>query len=373
MRKERFVVPVVALFLLLGAALANLYYLHSELGKFYRLVIDEEVARIRSVVEGTIAAGGDPVEALSVYLEKSKLLKGVTFSLEGREVIVPGSQISKDYYKVTLSVKPFTFNLYIDASYLKELNKHILLASLFLIFFSLLSVSLLLWYMREFYKEKIALELEKKEKERLSTINLVIHSLLHEVKNRLNAFRLLLYRLEKTGDASYIEKLKGEVALLSRYIEETADLRRPLKLNRAPVRIDSLLREVAEKFKDLAEANGVKIELSVEPAELLADRDRLYSLFSDLLKNAIEALSSYRGERIVKITGRSFRDVYRVEVADSAGSLPKDAFKLFSSSKKGGFGLGLFNARRIALAHNGSLSARVEKGWTVFRVELPLR
>ena len=122
-----------ALFLVL---VLNLYILHKELRDFYFAVISEETRRVESIIEGTIAGGGDPVEAVSSYMESSRLLVGATFSLGGREIIVPGSSVGKEYFRKTVTVEPFTFNLYFDFSYLAEFNKHVFCTFVAFLFFS---------------------------------------------------------------------------------------------------------------------------------------------------------------------------------------------------------------------------------------------
>ncbi len=373
---RKLLLPASLLLLLFSAIVVNIYLLHKELQQFYLSVINEETARVKSVVEGTIAGGGDPVEALYSYMEHSKLLKGATFKLEGREIIVPGSDISPDYYRETIKLKPFTFTLYFDFSYLKELNKHITYIFISLLSFTLLFTLVTVWLFREYFREKLFYERERQERERLESINLVIHSLIHEVKNRLNVLRLLSYRLEKncSGEScsNYLLKLRTEIDNLGKYLEETADLRRPLKISKRPVSSELLLKNALSKFEELLKTKGVELQLSVEDATLNVDPEKFTSLLVDLIKNAVEALEG-KNRKILKIVGKREGNFYTFYVMDSGGELPKsDIFKPFYSTKEKGFGLGLYNVKRIAEAHGGSVSAYTEKGWTVFRVSVPL-
>ncbi|RUM45932.1 MAG: sensor histidine kinase, partial [Desulfurobacterium sp.] len=100
MRKLLF--PALVLGALSVALVLNLYFLHSELSTFYFTVIAEETERVESIIEGTVAGGGDPVEAVSSYMESSPFLVGATFSLGGREIIIPGSQVGEEYYRKTV-------------------------------------------------------------------------------------------------------------------------------------------------------------------------------------------------------------------------------------------------------------------------------
>ncbi len=374
---RKLLLPASLLLLLFSAVVVNIYLLHKELREFYLLVINEETARVKSIVEGTIAGGGDPVEALYSYMESSKLLKGATFKLEGREIIVPSSDISPDYSRETIKLKPFTFTLYFDFSYLKELNKHITYIFISLLFFTVLFTLVTVWLVREYFREKLFHEKERQERERLESINLVIHSLIHEVKNRLNVLRLLSHKIEAgcggNTCSDYLLKLRTEIDNLGKYLEETADLRRPLKIFRRSVSSELLLKNALSKFGELLRTKGVELQLSVEDAILNVDPEKFTSLLIDLIKNAVEALEGKNRKKTLKIVGKREGSFYTFYVMDSGGELPKsDIFKPFYSTKEKGFGLGLYNVKRIAEAHGGEVSAYTEGDWTVFKVSVPL-
>ncbi|TCK06315.1 sensor histidine kinase [Phorcysia thermohydrogeniphila] len=365
--------PALVLGVLFVALVSNLYFLHKELQDFYFAVIAEETRRVESIIEGTVAGGGDPVEAVSSYMESSPFLVGATFSLGGREIIIPGSAVGENYYRKTVKVEPFTFNLYFDFSYLEEFNKHVFYTFVALLFFSFSFTAVTVWLVRKYFEEKLLYEKEKQEKERLESINLVIHSLLHEVKNRLNTLNLLLHRIERNCENPYVEKLKKEVEGLGRYLEETADLRRPIVLEKEKVDIRELVEGTVAKFSHLLGVKEIETKVNIERALLEVDPEKLSSVFVDLIKNAIEALEG-KEKRKLKIEGKREGNFYVVSIMDSGGELP-DTEKIFlpyRSTKKGGFGLGLYNAKRVVEAHGGKIEASVEGGWTVFRITLPL-
>jgi signal transduction histidine kinase len=359
-----------ALFLVL---VLNLYILHKELRDFYFAVISEETRRVESIIEGTIAGGGDPVEAVSSYMESSRLLVGATFSLGGREIIVPGSSVGKEYFRKTVTVEPFTFNLYFDFSYLAEFNKHVFCTFVAFLFFSFSFTAVTVWLVRKYFEGKLLYEKERQEKKRLESINLVIHSLLHEVKNRLNTLNLLLYRIERNCENPYVEKLKKEVEGLGRYLEETADLRRPIVLKKERVDLRELLEGTVAKFSHLLSVKEIKTEVNVEKAILEVDPEKLSSVFVDLIKNAIEALEG-KEKRKLRIEGKRKGNFYVISIMDNGGELPdtEEIFLPYRSTKKGGFGLGLYNAKRVVEAHGGRIKAFKRDGWTIFELSFSL-
>lgn len=369
---RKLLLPASLLFLLFVAILLNLYLLQRELGTFYLFVVKEETSRVESVVRGTLAGGGDPVKALTTYMKESRLLKGASFNLEGREIIVPGSDISPSYLRERLKVGNFSFTLYFDFSYVSYLKKRVLFILISLIVFSFLFTAVVVWLTREYFRNRILYERERQEKEKLEAVNLVIHSLIHEVKNRLNVLRLFLYRLENSFNETYLKNLKEEIDRLGRYMEETADLRKPLKISRERVEISQLVKKTASKLKELIESKGIELSISVEREVLLLDPEKISSLLFDLLKNGIEAVEE-SSRKEIRVLGKREGNFYAIYVMDSGGKLPSgNLFEPFRSTKKKGFGLGLYNAKRIAEAHGGRLEAYTKNGWTIFKFLIPL-
>ncbi len=375
---RKLLLPASILLLLFLAIVVNIYVLRRELHQFYLSVVREETARVKSVVEGTIAGGGDPVEALYSYMKESKLLKGATFRLEGREIPIPGSDISSNYYRETVKLKPFTFTLYFNFSLLDELNKHLTYIFFSLLIFSSLFTFVTAWIVKEYFRKQLFYERERQERERLESINLVIHSLIHEVKNRLNTLRLLSYRMGTvcSGDTckDYLRKLKSEVDNLGNYLEETADLRRPISLKKTKASSVSLVENAVSKFGDLLSSRGIGLKTDVENVQLNVDPEKIISALVDLIKNSFEAFENNgKGEKLIKVLGKREGRFYAFYVMDSGGELPKtDIFKPFYSTKEKGFGLGLYNVKRIVEAHGGKVSAYTEGGWTVFKISVPL-
>jgi signal transduction histidine kinase len=230
---------------------------------------------------------------------------------------------------------------------------------------------MIVYWLREYYAEKLSHERERQEKERIKSINLVIHSILHEVKNRLNVLNLLLHRFYRTGDENYLERLRGELLTLNRYVEETSDLRRPVSLELKSFRVRRLLSDLKERLQPLFEGSDVRLKVDFQDCTLRADYGRLLSALTDLVKNAVEALSQSQKKEI-KIEGKKEGKFYTFLVSDSGGELPPgDLFQPFKTTKDKGFGLGLFNVRRTAIAHGGDVKAYVSNGWTVFELRIP--
>jgi two-component system phosphate regulon sensor histidine kinase PhoR len=129
-----------------------------------------------------------------------------------------------------------------------------------------------------------------------------------------------------------------------------------------------------------AERRRIALRATVlEPQTVMADRDRLLQVLTNLLDNAIKFTPE---GGVVEVAVRGRRGGVDVEVSDSGRGIPDEALpRIFDrfyrversrSREEGGTGLGLAIAKHIIDAHGGQISAgsRVGRG-SVFTVHLP--
>jgi two-component system OmpR family sensor kinase len=151
---------------------------------------------------------------------------------------------------------------------------------------------------------------------------------------------------------------------------------RPLELE--PVELDEIAREAVETARAVEPARP--IELEVEPAVVLGDRERLRQVVDNLLGNVRSHTPPTSGAtvRVSRENGNAL-----LEVHDSGPGLSEEAaqrvFERFwradptRSRSRGGIGLGLSIVSAVADAHGGSASAHSEAGkGATFRITLPL-
>jgi CheY-like chemotaxis protein/anti-sigma regulatory factor (Ser/Thr protein kinase) len=158
-----------------------------------------------------------------------------------------------------------------------------------------------------------------------------------------------------------------------------------MTIERAPMDVCEVLRDVARVWQDQARARGLDFVLSLEqcPAIVEGDAARLRQVVFNLLSNALKftergtiTLHGYtaheeRGERV------------RIEVTDTGiGIAPDKLDEVFESFRQadasttrrfGGTGLGLAICRNLARAMNGDVSVISKLGeGTTFTIDLPL-
>jgi signal transduction histidine kinase len=219
-------------------------------------------------------------------------------------------------------------------------------------------------------------------------------TLAHELRNPLAPIQsaLNVRRLARTQGINEDDKLQGvmerQMSHLVRLVDDLLDVSR-ISRDRLDLRLDYVeLREVLAAAVEivqpmlLAAKQQVRLEIPKRSLPLLADPDRLAQVFANLLNNA----SKFSGAgTIIRIQATAETDSVSVAVHDDGIGLEKD--KLFSifdmfaqadtslSRSRGGLGIGLTLARRLAELHGGHItaaSAGLGKG-SEFSVRLPLQ
>ena len=134
------------------------------------------------------------------------------------------------------------------------------------------------------------------------------------------------------------------------------------------------MSEALDSVNDDAERRTDDGSLQPLP-RILADREQIQSVVTNLVLNARDALGS--GGRIqVRTEHRGDRVV--LSVADngcgmSPAFVKESLFRPFQSTKKKGLGIGLFQSRAIVQAHGGGMQVESEVGkGTTFLVSFPV-
>lgn|SRR5579859_1190603 len=150
---------------------------------------------------------------------------------------------------------------------------------------------------------------------------------------------------------------------------------------RLPLSVNALIREVLALAEMQLHSHNVAVRTSLDERipELSADRIQLQQVLLNLIKNAIEAMSSIAPDaRVMHLkTERDGSQGVVISVQDSGpGVDPGNAKRIFDhffTTKPHGMGMGLAICRSIIEAHNGRLWAEAggHQGST-FRIALPV-
>ena len=149
---------------------------------------------------------------------------------------------------------------------------------------------------------------------------------------------------------------------------------------RLPVDINEMIREVLA-IEDRLQTNNIAVQtkLSERLPEVTADRVQLQQVILNLIRNAVEAMSSApESSRVLNLeTDIEDSEHILITVQDSGPGIdPKDIeriFERFFTTKAQGMGMGLAICRSIIGAHHGRIFAEAGAGHGArFRISLPI-
>jgi PAS domain S-box-containing protein len=149
-----------------------------------------------------------------------------------------------------------------------------------------------------------------------------------------------------------------------------------------PTSIAELVEDTLQINAETITRNSVEVQCEIaDMPTLLLDRHKVLQILTNLISNAIYALSkSNRDDRILKIQVKEQKSGHlRIDVCDNGIGIPKEnltrIFEHGFTTKKKGHGFGLHSTALSANELNGSITAHSDgpgKG-AVFTVELPFK
>jgi signal transduction histidine kinase len=213
----------------------------------------------------------------------------------------------------------------------------------------------------------------------MDTFDRVSAAVIHDIKNSVSALALLSRNAARSFDDP--EFRRDAITTLVRTVERMKRLlgRLSAPIETAPIGTKrvNLAELLNEALVPLASHEHVRLVRDVgKVGEVWGDRDALLRVVENLLTNAVEAID---GEGV--ITVRLFEDAGSavITVSDTGCGIAEEfrqrfLFTPFRSTKKGGWGIGLYHTKQVVERHYGEISVEsVEGQGTTFSVKLPLQ
>jgi len=235
-------------------------------------------------------------------------------------------------------------------------------------------------------EEKLQLERELAERERLALVGQMAASISHNLKNPLGSIKTILQVQMESADLP--ASLRGETQMVLDEINRlSAKLNQLLQFSRPGVRpsskgdhcnIVSVVVGVAEVLCREADSSGVFLELADHPGacEVSASAEAVNDIFSNIILNAIEAVGR---SGHVTISFNHQPEVCTVSVEDDGpgltSALREKILQPFFTTKPRGTGLGLAIVTRRLEELGGQLeidSPIRDNHGSRFRVSIPL-
>ena len=200
---------------------------------------------------------------------------------------------------------------------------------------------------------------------------------IHDLKNAISALAMLSDNaLQNFADPEFqrdtiktvsktVDRMKALLARLS-----SAPQSDTLRLE--PVDLAALALEVA---RPVVKNTRISLVKDLTPLPISADAEALLKVIQNLISNALQSIE---GEGTVRVK-TSERDGWaELSVSDTGCGMSEEfirrsLFAPFRSTKKGGWGIGLYQTKGIVEAHGGSIEVSSREGaGTNFTIKLPL-
>ena len=206
----------------------------------------------------------------------------------------------------------------------------------------------------------------------------------HEIKNPLTPMRLNVQHFQQTWDPAapdarerldrFGNNLVEQIDVLSRIAGEFSNFAQLPPAHPDHLDLSSVAQTVVHLF---ANTPGAKVQLhTTGPLPVLADREHLVRMFTNLVKNALQAMPEGR-EALVEVRLHAEGGNAVAEVKDNGAGIPEEhrsrIFQPNFTTKGSGMGLGLAMVQRMAENAGGKVWFTTEEGrGTSFFVALPL-
>ncbi|HIV03008.1 MAG TPA: GHKL domain-containing protein [Candidatus Aphodoplasma excrementigallinarum] len=197
----------------------------------------------------------------------------------------------------------------------------------------------------------------------------------HELKTPLSIIAANADVLElQSGSSEWLDSIRGQISRLNKLVNDMLTLSKMDEEGAAPpltqLDVSAAVRQAAEPFAALAEANGKTLEINIQPnLSINGNAEQLRQLVSILLDNAVKYAAA--GSKIQLTLAESGRYV-RLDVRNVCDAVPQgDLRRLFDrfyrveqsrSRQTGGYGIGLSVAQAIVRGHKGKISTQIVDG-----------
>ncbi|HIJ61016.1 MAG TPA: hypothetical protein HPP56_10475, partial [Nitrospirae bacterium] len=229
----------------------------------------------------------------------------------------------------------------------------------------------------------------------------LLGSIAHEIKNPLSGIRgsaqLLSNLYSGTNENEYLKIILKETGRLNNILHNYLNITTKPVFN--VVNIHEVLEHSIKVLEPLIKEHQIRLIKSYDPSlpDIFGDESKLLQVFINLIKNAIEAIESNKGE--ITISSRfsnEYAVIYEKKMAGKQEILKKKqkwviiaikdnghgikideqkkVFLPFYTNKKTGTGLGLALSKKIIKDHGGLIKIKsILNEGTIVYVYLPLR
>ena len=199
----------------------------------------------------------------------------------------------------------------------------------------------------------------------------------HDLKNSIAALTMLTDNALKHFDDPEFQRdavrtLARTVERMNRLLGRLSGGQKEFVVRKEPVDLASLVLDAA---LPLVQGDRILLVKKLSPLPAIqADPEGLFKVVQNLVNNAVQSIA---GSGTITLRTADAQGRVVIEVADTGCGMSeefveKSLFSPFQTTKKSGWGIGLYQAKGIIEAHGGTIDVSTAEGsGTTFRVTLP--
>ncbi len=214
------------------------------------------------------------------------------------------------------------------------------------------------------------------QSEKLSVVGTLAASVAHDIRNILASLQIEC-AMGTADPAATLTKVREQLERFSLLAHRLLSYSKPQMLARQGTDINELMQRAADMVSPQMRVTHVDLVWDLkDPLRLVpADPNQAEHLFVNLMLNAIQAMHVKGGT--LTLSSHETETEVVAEVRDTGNGIPLDRinriFEPFQTTRKNGFGLGLYSCGRIAAEHGWKIEVESEVGvGTAFKIRAPL-
>ena len=215
-------------------------------------------------------------------------------------------------------------------------------------------------------------QLKQQDKMQKEFINITAHELRTPIQSIIGYTEMIKSFPEKT--TTYMQRIERNGQRLYKLIQDILDIAKiesgNLILNKTQFDLNEKINNVIKDFTTANKIDGINenfkfIFQPIESSKVFADRERIYQVISNLIRNAVKFTSGDEAkieiilEKVKK--DKKENEFVSVKIKDNGKGidpeiLPRLFSKFTTKSEFGGTGLGLYISKKIIEAHGGTIN-----------------
>lgn len=240
------------------------------------------------------------------------------------------------------------------------------------------------------YRQKLALS--QKLAEINESKNKLFSIISHDLRGPMAAFSGVGFMIKsamQSEDKSFLEEVAIEVdksskqlsSLLENLLSWAMQEQDGLSVHQEKINVPAIFEELKDTFESQSKIKNIAIEIDdVQVCDVSADRNMTYTIFRNLISNALK-FTPENGEIRIRCTAEN--EMAKIEIQDTGVGMPQEKIdsifqfgtkkSTFGTSGEKGLGLGLQLVYEFVEENNGNIEVTSEEGkGTTFTVSLPL-